>query len=610
MKTRWAVTNLAVLGMYAVSVVTLGTLLTQNASAADTEVQVLVGDVCPNIPGWQPTIPSGMSFSETGDCYTPAPPPPPDACANISGHQAAIPVGYYQDKPANCVQQTKPPQDVCTNIPGTQSQVPGGMTTEANGNCGSPPVDLCPNIDGPQETLPTGMSKRDDETCYTPTRPIDTTDPDRPGKTPTSNNGSGALSFIPLFVAQTIPYYIIGSLAIVTLYLWRQNAVEAATAALLIAFLRRKQRVAKEKDLFITMSIDYTHHTVTDMLTNIEAMQPQDNPSIYEAKAGISALQTHLRALASSMRDGVQPYTTRLLTLSERSATMYKTRLFLIPVLLTILLIIIVNVTLSVVARYDLGMANLIAQTLTLVTVIGLFLAVLRARHLHHIDRKNDEERIRHEYEVDEARNVFIGHIATKLRDAMGSPGQRSPVLLSLPADAAFDENYAMLSDATSHLDELSHITIEKNTTHEKVDIHALIAESLQKHHEASTAKQLQIDNTVNAYTIEHDAKQLENIFDSLVENAITLAPEKGVISFSSSHEPHGINIHLHDATLASRALDVFRAIDADTPPVADSVSLTIFITAIKAHSIDANISSQPPSSAQASVIVTVAKAS
>ena len=70
-----------------------------------------------------------------GNCVTP--PPPVDVCPNIPGNQATIPSGMIKDANGNCV-TPPPPVDVCPNIPGNQTSVPPGMIKDANGNCITP----------------------------------------------------------------------------------------------------------------------------------------------------------------------------------------------------------------------------------------------------------------------------------------------------------------------------------------------------------------------------------------------------------------------------------------------------------------------------------------
>jgi hypothetical protein len=130
-----------------------------------TNVTVNVGppDACPNISGYQETVPSGMLVDQNGACYTP-PPPAVDVCPTIDGMQTSIPDGYYMNDGGDCELQPAPPAqpiDVCPNLDGVQSDVPDGYYNLTDGRCVRPPSDLCDNIDGSQYLVPEGMLRAD-----------------------------------------------------------------------------------------------------------------------------------------------------------------------------------------------------------------------------------------------------------------------------------------------------------------------------------------------------------------------------------------------------------------------------------------------------------------
>ena len=115
-------------------------------------------DVCPNIPGTQTTVPTGMITDGSGNCVTP-PPPPTDVCPNISGVQPTVPAGMVTDGSGNCVTPPPPPPppptDVCPNLDGAQGVVPDGMVVDASGNCvtpAPPPPSVTPTSVTPKAT--------------------------------------------------------------------------------------------------------------------------------------------------------------------------------------------------------------------------------------------------------------------------------------------------------------------------------------------------------------------------------------------------------------------------------------------------------------------------
>jgi hypothetical protein len=66
------------------------------------EPPVVVIDVCPNIPGDQNSVPSGLIVDSNGNCV----PPTTDVCPNLPGDQATLPPGWSIDAHGNCVPPT------------------------------------------------------------------------------------------------------------------------------------------------------------------------------------------------------------------------------------------------------------------------------------------------------------------------------------------------------------------------------------------------------------------------------------------------------------------------------------------------------------------------
>ena len=82
---------------------------------------VTIIDVCSNIDGAQPVMPSGYLLDSQGECQ-------PDSCVNIPGLQTSVPAGYDTDNAGNCIQH-----DECSNLEGIQIVIPENMI-RGNGN--------------------------------------------------------------------------------------------------------------------------------------------------------------------------------------------------------------------------------------------------------------------------------------------------------------------------------------------------------------------------------------------------------------------------------------------------------------------------------------------
>ncbi|HWC57716.1 MAG TPA: carboxypeptidase regulatory-like domain-containing protein [Candidatus Paceibacterota bacterium] len=132
-------------------------------------------DFCPNIVGIQSAIPEGYVLDQVGNCVKTIPScydgiqnqnetgvdtggvcgsSSSDVCSNIPGDQPTVPSGM-ELRDGQCVPISTQPS--CYD--GIQNQDETGVDT--GGVCGGPNNDLCPNIDGSQSTVPSGMELRD-----------------------------------------------------------------------------------------------------------------------------------------------------------------------------------------------------------------------------------------------------------------------------------------------------------------------------------------------------------------------------------------------------------------------------------------------------------------
>ena len=354
--------------------------------ATDSQVQVIVGDVCPNIPGNQPTLPSGMQHDPDGNCYTPTPPPPPDACPNLPGNQTAIPSGYYRNASGQCIAQTKPPKDVCPNIDDLQAEVPYGMQTAEDGSCVWPPTDICPNIPGPQATMPKGMIYDASGNCETPPTPA----PTRPGG---QSDQPAEQSKAP----SPLPYYLLGPLWIVLLLLFLQMIRESHATKGIIIIFRQKKRDTETLAEVAKRLADYVGQTASSLAGSISALSSSeeiDNKTIASLSQAVQKLQTNLSSITSEpvagaleshdafSRDGIHVRTLR-------------SPLFWLPVGVTAIALIVANLMLGTLSLTNLSSQYIWLQPLALIVVSGFLFLVLRARHIRHIQHDHVEQLVK-----------------------------------------------------------------------------------------------------------------------------------------------------------------------------------------------------------------------
>lgn len=358
--------------------------------AVDSQVQVLVGDVCPNIPGNQPTLPHGMQLDDDDNCFTPTPPPPPDACPNLNDHQAAIPVGYYRNQSGNCVSQTRPPRDVCPNLTDTQTEVPYGMQTVENSDCVWPPTDVCSNIPGPQGTLPDKMKLSDTNECYTP----NVTTPTKPSQPQLREE---------LAQNNPLPFYIIAALGFVVLLLLVQTIREAfATRDIIILFKLRKDESAT-LDQIILLIIPFLTSTFAAMI--IDRKEP--------LLSALRKAQSNLESISGQPSETFNSDHTAFSRVGIHVKTLHSP-LFLIPTVLTILITIIANVAFNSTGPSSGFYVGL--QIFSLLMIVCMLFFVLRTRHIRHIQHDHVEQLIK-QSAIHDASNKDLLHNLSLLLD-------------------------------------------------------------------------------------------------------------------------------------------------------------------------------------------------
>ncbi len=134
-------------------------------------------DTCPNLKGYQNSIPSNYKKDEGGLCLLDV-----DYCKNIEGVQLTIPSSHVLNGSGQCIfltdenqyelipQQsalldvTKDQYDFCPNLFGMQSKLPTGFVMHVD-ECVPEDVDYCPNFLGNQYSIPQNMKVTNEGKC-------------------------------------------------------------------------------------------------------------------------------------------------------------------------------------------------------------------------------------------------------------------------------------------------------------------------------------------------------------------------------------------------------------------------------------------------------------
>ena len=558
------------------------------ASTAGTTVTVQIGppDACPNIPGYQETVPSGMLIDGDGNCYTP-PPPPIDQCNNIAGMQETIPNGYYQDS-SNCFPQPTPPVDICPNLSGVQASIPDGYVVNDNGNCVLEPQDMCVNITGPQLIVPEGLERSDDGTCFTPapneipvlpgpTQPENPwVAPEQPRPTTVSNGQTDlknipevfeafigpvvniipesvkvALRSVPPVVAQTFPYYIFAILALSAAILAWQSVNEITATKRLKALIKRERDIAEEKDNFMALASHYLRTPLTVMkgaLDTSRAVGELTDEAMASLRNALTGLENEIASILDKIDSNVALNNIAAPIQEPVEKTNFlRSAFFWAPVAISVIIILLSNFLLGVVGNVELGTFNMFSQSIVFITVSILFYSALRTHYLKSHEHDYRQKLLGHEEAIDTARNEFIASSTMALANGLRQIELERPILHNLKSENFFTDGYERFSHLLQKFTLLGEIQAGVVGAAEKFDISNAIDQMVQHYQPELSAKRLTIVNNIAHTDISQRRSLFNFVLGSLIDNAIKFSNEGSTITINSTPHEHSLTVQIDD---------------------------------------------------------------
>lgn len=536
-------------------------------------------DVCPNIPGVQTAVPSGMQLDGGGNCYTPTPPPGPvtpvttpvktDLCKNLGGTQTVLPSGYYRSG-GNCYAQPSAPAepvDVCSNLEAVQTVIPDGYYLNDNNECVAvpAPVDECPNIDGPQSAIPDGMV-REDNVCYTPaaTPPSGTTpDNDQVKNVPSFLRGAvlAIMSLLPDSLKQwlknlpentavVVPYYIFLIVVILALIPILQSIREALFARQIRVLLAREQAIAEQKDNFVALASHYLRNPSTLMngaVENAVAANEVTAEQIAPLRVELVSFDANVKSILEDVSNNSALKEISEPVVAPEAQSAFRSGWFWGPIIGSILLTLIANFLLVIVGEKEIGGTHTFFHFV--VAAVAFIILYLGVRNLHMKRKLRSEEQllIDHERAIDEARNRFIAQTTTTLQGALERIGLQRTLLETTSSVSYFDEGYSRIQSLLQKFLLLSQVQagIERET--EAIDVHEAVENVLVTYHTAISAKRLTVTNATPPHFIHQNRLLFNFVLGSVIDNAIKFNQEGGHIEINVINDGKSLVVSVAD---------------------------------------------------------------
>ena len=577
----------------------------QQSQLAQT-IQPLVADVCPNIPGEQPTLPAGMQHDTDGNCYTPTTPPtdptpepPVDLCLNITGTQETLPAGYYRTTEGNCYLQPAEPEplvDVCQNLDGVQAAVPEGHFLTPNNTCLPAPneVDVCLNIPGVQTATPTDM-KNNNGQCSTP-QSVSIGG----GSNPDDQLGANKLRNVPDVlqpIAQTlvdalpqetvtffrslpqetveqIPVYMFVLVILLIIIPILQAIREAIYVRQLAAILKRERSIAEQKDNFVALASHYLRTPMTVMRNGLDMMITMKEIAKESIADLVETLKQLDQKIAAVLHDIEQNTELKSITTppdTEKSPSVFRSGYFWGPILASLVLTLLANFFLGVVGNKTIVMSNALFQLLIVTTFITALYLIVRNHHLQKKLRARHQQLIEHERTVDETRNNLIANQTGVLKEGLDAIDTERDKIVQLPSYHFFADGYDRFAAILEKFLLLGQVQTGTERTLEEFSLREAINQVIFSYQTALSEKDITVTNAASNSTIRQNPLLFNFVLSSLIDNAIKFNKEGGQITISDDTEGRTLSIAISDNGIGidNEKLDqLFKPFSRATPAI------------------------------------------
>ncbi|MCL2085828.1 HAMP domain-containing histidine kinase [Candidatus Saccharibacteria bacterium] len=527
-------------------------------------------DACPNIPGIQPEVPPGMSVDDDGNCYTP-PPPPVDLCLNIPGVQETVPEGFFRDSNGNCFEQPTPPVSLCPNLPGVHLTVPDGYLLDPSTNTCIPESelpeppdagdDVCHNIPGIQAETPPGMVNNDGY-CYTP----DISDGIIEGRPPVQNVpdflqplAQFLVGLVPEEIAEFfrnlpeevvdhIPGYIFILAFIIVLVPIMQSLREYLYKRRLMAFYKREENIAEEKDNFITLASHYLHTPIATMRDSITLMLAAG--AINEVRAGevnrtLQSLGDKISASLDAAKNN--PALKGVDAAVAKPKPVWRSVFFWIPLVFAIILTILANFFIGVVGEKEIGASNAFSQLFILAALVVLLYIIMRNYHIQKVIRKENDALIAHEQVIDTTHNNFLDQQAENISKALDTLRLPTPDSLPTKSYALYLAGLASLTDVHDKFLLFSQIKTGDNRDTSAFSLKQMIEQAVKDEKENIKSKKIKIEKNISDISVTQNKTLFSFVISSTINNAVKFTRDRGNIDISTRKQGRMIKIRVSD---------------------------------------------------------------
>lgn len=342
----------------------------------------------------------------------------------------------------------------------------------------------------------------------------------------------------PKSVAYTMPYVVIGLLAVLLLTMLYQLRNQLAYMKVLAGLLDRDKQLASEKANFVMLASHYLRTPLTIIGGSVEmALTTSKNDEQLQAlQSNVRNLHTKAEELLADIQSNKD--LKRIDTPDEKYITrrIYLSPGFIVPVVVSITLTVALNWIFMSANKTELILPNIVTQILLLGVVVA-YLFVVFTKHSHsRQEQAKIENQTKYEESLDIARNQFIKSAADEL----------SPLIVAIRKACSDIQELAgkdAISSATSELESLLGKFILV-TQLEKGKIEAgisdvtpeqMIDSTLAEFAEIIEAKNLDTDINVQASEFSQSEVLLKYVMRILLDNATKFSTDSTKLRIKSS---------------------------------------------------------------------------
>jgi signal transduction histidine kinase len=316
-----------------------------------------------------------------------------------------------------------------------------------------------------------------------------------------------------------------------------------------MAFYKREQSIAEEKDNFITLASHYLYTPIATMRDSASLMLMTGD--IDEMKSGeITKTLAVLRDKIAANLEEAKKNTELIEARTEKSIKpkpVWASVFFWVPIGLAIVLTILANFLIGVVGERDIGLGNVFFQLGIIAVFVVILYIIVRNYYIQKVLQRENNALISNEQAIDMERNNFLDQQARNISTAL--------VVLRLPkSDAEPSRSHTLYQNGLTGLVDVhdkfllfSQIRTGESRNTSTFSLKSIVNQIIENEKENIKAKNLTVEASVEDISVTQNRMLFAFVISSIIDNAIKFANEGGRVDIDTNPGNKSLRIKITD---------------------------------------------------------------